>query len=464
MSAVRGWRRNSTSVFLIGAVALAALFSSYQYLLDVKAYYSPADPPTAHTLETANQKPSSSQQSGHSSRPTTTPQRIHNATPAATKIPPPFDVKHPARRYPSKSPFLHSEGYQPTGGTLPLDPADYLEDPHMWRFVDNTTCINKTAITSDSVPAQWQYRAPYAILLGAMKAGTHAVIESLWDHPLVVPTGHWELHFYDSPKAIRNEKGIQRDTTLRNYAQAVKRAMGSNVSLDSSFVWGTTNHSSSSSSSNHDEGRIPMVMVESSPKYIVNSDRIPEMIMCVSPWVKLMAILRNPVARVESHYRFLDESKRANTLPMVDWQVWIEDDLRLLQKAGVLNATTPEEEYLAWKFYQRRPHSQQIVGRGLYVIPLEHYLRAMERVGKPRSDLYVMQSEQFRLHRQGEYDKLLQFMGLPHHQLSNASEQIHKTLDGAMPMPDHIRQRLETLYRPYNARLYDLLGWSHVWD
>jgi hypothetical protein len=60
------------------------------------------------------------------------------------------------------------QGYKPTGGTLPYDPADFLFNRRMWRYVDNATCRETTPQPSD-YDLSWQRRAPYAILLGAMK-------------------------------------------------------------------------------------------------------------------------------------------------------------------------------------------------------------------------------------------------------------------------------------------------------
>jgi hypothetical protein len=148
---------------------------------------------------------------------------------------------------------------------------------------------------------------------------------------------------------------------------------------------------------------------------------------------------------------------------MVDWETWIQDDLLLLHMAGVLNATTSQKEYFAWKTYQRRPHSNQIVGRGLHVIQLEQYFEAMERVGKPKAELYVMQSERFCSHQREEYDRWLHFLDLPSHHLSNLTE-THRTSVSSTPMPDSIRRQLQDFYRPYNERLYQLLDWDRGWD
>jgi len=321
---------------------------------------------------------------------------------------------------------------------LPHDPADNLMDRRMWRYVDNGTCL-ETPVDQD---LEWQKRAPYAILLGAMKCGTHAVSASLWEHPRIARTNHWELHFFNSQKAVRNEKGIDRGRTRRNYAKAFLKAVP-DLDLSKNSL---------------------AVALESSPRYLLSSDRIPDLIMCATPWVKMIAIVRDPIERASSQYRFLDESRRKDEQPMVDWNTWIQDDLRLLHETGVLNATTPRDELEAWKAYNRRPNSYQIVGRGLYVIQLEQYLAAMDRAGKARSDLYVLQSEAFRNNRQSEYNKLLEFLDLPAHTLINLTdEHVTSTSEESMPLPQSIRIQLQEIYRPYNLRLFELLEWDEVW-
>jgi hypothetical protein len=363
---------------------------------------------------------------------TNTLTRVHHARPSSPISAKQLHNNFANKRYSNKRPFV--QGYKPTGGQLPLDSADFLSDPKQWKYVDNHTCL-----FPDNAP-EWQTRAPYMILLGAMKCGTHAITRALWEHPRIRKTGHWELHFFDGPRVIRTDKGIDQTITREHYRQAYDKFIPNFPKDDTS-----------------------MIAFESSPRYLLNSDRIPDVMFCVAPWVKLLAILRNPMDRVESHYRFLDESRRNSDKPMVDWDTWIQDDLRLMTQAGLLNAKTPQEEWLAWKTYQRRPSSHQIVGRGLYVLQIEHYFQAMDRWNKSRSDLLVLQSEAFRQDTQLEYDHILEFLHLPPHTLRNLTEE-HVTTHKSTPMPRHIRRQLQDLYAPYNQRLYKLLGWDTVWD
>jgi hypothetical protein len=353
-------------------------------------------------------------------------------------------------------------GYQPTGGVLPKDDDSkkLVSDPRDWPSIDNGTCLEPSA----EPPFPWQKRAPHAILLGTMKGGTHAVIDYLWQHPNIVRNyqDKKELHFYDFDVFQRNESGIPQRQNQIAYAEK--------------FAVGYPDLFSDPARRIAKEG---MYAIDDSPRYLLWSDRTPEAIMCVSPWAKLMAILRNPIDRAVSHFRYQDEARQRKSLmkkalPMVDWEVWIEDDLRLLKKAGVVRDWNEvdfdtfagsEEEMLSWKRYLRQPNSNMILGRGLYAIQLEQYFSAMEKVGKSRTELLVIQSEDLLNNTQAVYGRMLDFLNLPPHRLED-SQPKHKTTNSAsaMPLPDHLREKLEVFYEPYNRRLYSLLHWDNVWQ
>ena len=339
--------------------------------------------------------------------------------------------------------------YAPSGGVLPTDDHRLYPNRATWSEIDNGTCLDYT----DEPLFDWQRRAPYAILLGAMKGGTHALSEYLWDHPLVArPHGeNYELHFFDGRHFQRDSRGIPQKQNQISYAQRFR-------AMYPEFF------------SSRREGK-ELVTIHDSPRYLLWSDRIPDAILCVTPWVKLMAVLRDPVERAISHYRFQDEARRKRGEPMVDWDKWVNDDLQLLKSAGVVkdwskvdfdSFSGSEQEFLAWKTYLRSANSQMILGRALYAIQIEHYFEAMDRVGKPRSDFLVIRSEDLRNDTQNAYDQVLRFLDLPSHTLRDSSAK-HETAKNASPLPDPLRERLNIFFEPYNKRLYKLLGWDHVW-
>ena len=182
-----------------------------------------------------------------------------------------------------KSSFLlPTRAYSPTGGRLPTDGLPHYPDPSTWRKIDNGTCIDK----ANEPVLDWQKRAPHAILLGTMKGGTHALNEYLWEHPQIAAPldGVHELHFYDGKRFTRDESGIPQRKNQMAYAQRVQARYPNLLA-----------------------GKRDMYAIHDSPRYLLWSDRIPDAIMCVTPWAKLMAVLRDPVQRAISHYRFQDE-------------------------------------------------------------------------------------------------------------------------------------------------------------
>ena len=176
-----------------------------------------------------------------------------------------------------------------------------------------------------------------------------------------------------------------------------------------------------------------------------------------------------PNQRRCSHQKYTARRQRGEA--MVDWDTWIRDDLALLKRAGVVQDWSKvdfeefsgtDQEYNAWKTYLRNPSSQMLLGRGLYAIQLEQYFAAMDKAGKPRSDLLVIRSEELRSDTQQVYNQVLDFLNLPPHNLSDLSA-VHETGRKAAELPDDLRRLLQDFFEPYNERLYKLLGWDKVW-
>ena len=158
-------------------------------------------------------------------------------------------------------------------------------------------------------------------------------------------------------------------------------------------------------------------------------------------------------------------------MAMVDWETWIRDDIQLLYQAGVLqdwnqvdfdDFSGSDAELFAWKKYLRSRTSQMIVGRGLYSLQIEHYYAAMDKAGKPRSDLLILRSEELRDETQSVYDRVIDFLHLPKHFLNDTTAK-HETQKSSTPIPIYLRKQLEELYEPYNRRLNRLMGWNTIW-
>jgi hypothetical protein len=206
--------------------------------------------------------------------------------------------------------------------------------------------------------------------------------------------------------------------------------------------------------------------LDDTPLYIQDSHLIPQLLNCVMPKTKIMAVLRNPTERAFSHYNFYLER---------DWckdksfDEWVDINIRELTHSGVLTAKDPFEELLAWErynedpFYRNSRRCKTFVTRGMYAIQLLHFVTALEASNRPRSDLHVIHSEDLQgSKRQQEYDKILSFLDLPPHTLEHVAS-VHKTVYESS-MDSSTRKKLEKFYGPFNLRLYKLLDWDPVWE
>ena len=178
--------------------------------------------------------------------------------------------------------FEKGHGYAPAGGVLPIETNNqHYPDPRTWPAIDNGTCLD----ASPEPVYEWQKRAPYFIVLGTMKGGTHAVTEYLWQHPLIaMRSSGWEMHFFNSKDFHRGPDGIPQRENQIAYAERFRRShptffrdAGRQISADDRTI-----------------------AFDNTPYYLLASDRIPESILCVAPWAKLIAVLRDPIARAES--------------------------------------------------------------------------------------------------------------------------------------------------------------------
>ena len=365
-------------------------------------------------------------------------------------------------------PPLKGPGFADLGGEVPVDSNNRIyPNPLAWNSLDNDTCLHQQPHPIYS----WQRQAPYAIVLGAMKAGTQALMYYLSQHPNVTRGTHErtpETHFFNSPEWFSSTpQGISQIINQKAYAnkmQSLFPDMFVSDDIAKETSWNTRKRRRTTTI----RAKPHLIALDSTPYYLLASDRIPNYINCVAPWAKLIALVRNPVERAASHSRYLAQARQDKQKPMVSWERWVHHDLQLLQRAGVIqdwnetdsNKSGSAQELEAWKRYVRSHNSQHLLGRGLYAIQLEHYLEALQRAGRPRSDLHVILSEELRNSTQQVYDKLLEFLQLPPHTLRNVRLQDETTSDAGIPMPKHIRTQLEQFFEPYNQRLFRLLKWS----
>jgi hypothetical protein len=319
-----------------------------------------------------------------------------------------------------------------------------------WAKLDNHACIvNEEGDGRDL--EKWQRRAPYVLIVGAMKAGTTALNHYLAEHSSVISGKRKEIHFYDFHfDKYATEKGILRRSARQAYADLYRRqTIGLKVLQE-------------------DDSKIAL---DDSPRYLFWSDRIPARVLCVSPWVKILAVLRNPIDRAFSQYNmFLNAAGKSRPVGFT-FKQWIEEDIQDMKNTGLLQDSIPlsefsgsAEEMVAWKAYTRLG-THAPLGRGLYAIQLRHWFKAFEEAGKSLDDIFIIQSELMKEKPALVYADVLKFLGLDDEPLVDEEEENFPG-NYHIKLNRHTRKKLEELYAPYNQELYDLLGddWGGVWD
>jgi hypothetical protein len=191
---------------------------------------------------------------------------------------------------------------------------------------------------------------------------------------------------------------------------------------------------------------------EATPYYMFHP-LVPERVAQTIPDVRLIALLRDPVARAHSHYRMMVRSERED-LPFPE--ALAAEKERLASGAELEAGTTRFRIGTGErrKHYHHRHHSY--FSRGLYAEQLERWLEHF-----PRDQLLVLEAETFFAHPAETYAEVLAFLDVRPRPLGRASlkrnQARYERLD---PETDAL---LRERYDERNARLARLLGWREAW-
>ena len=305
---------------------------------------------------------------------------------------------------------------------------------------------------------------PYGVLLGAQKAGTTALHSYLSQHPDVLSLTK-EVYVLDMVAdklmLVDPKGGIPQAEVRRHYE--IKYAP-------------TLNKMQTQARKPKEQILKDKIILDMSPNYLYESDRVPARLTCVLPWAKVFLLLRDPIDRAYSQYimklNFL-RNKKTNEYgrPLQTFDQYIQADLAALKEAGVIRDWSEtnfdeffgsDEEYHAWRLYSNSGLNSPI-GFGLYALQIAHFLKEFDRVGKPRSDLLVLKNVDLDRHPSDTYHRVLDFLGLRRIDLRSFP---HKNAGRRRKIiNEQTRKLLQDTFEPYNRKMAELLGseWEGVW-
>jgi hypothetical protein len=250
---------------------------------------------------------------------------------------------------------------------------------------------------------------PTSLVIGAQRGGTTSLFNYLAQHPDVLPPLGKEIHYFD----YFYHRGIRY---YRGRFPYLRQLQGGRQTLDAT------------------------------PYYMMHP-LAPERAARLLPQVKLIAMLRDPVARALSHYQHEVRGGRES----LSFAEAIE------QEAGRL---TGEEERLRREpqYYSWNHHRYGYTRRGLYLEQLRRWLAHF-----PRSQLLVLQSEALFRDPAGIMARVHGFLGLRDHRLDRY-EDTYQQGKYQRAMPDELKAKLSAYFAPYNRELFQFLGEEFDWS
>jgi hypothetical protein len=182
---------------------------------------------------------------------------------------------------------------------------------------------------------------------------------------------------------------------------------------------------------------------EASPYYLYHP-YTPARVRQELPDVKLIAMLRDPVARAYSHYW---ERVNEGVEPLTFDDAIAREDERV---AGELARMAADPMIYS------RPHDYFTYrDRGVYLPQLQRWFAQF-----PREQFLILRSEDFYADYQSTYDQVTDFLGIPRHGLVEPKRFNYRP---AEPMSPATRGFLTEFFVPHNEALYEFLGRDFEW-
>jgi ribosomal protein S15P/S13E len=255
---------------------------------------------------------------------------------------------------------------------------------------------------------------PDFFIVGAQKCGTTSLYNYLIQHPCVLSANEKEIHFFSDKYNL----GIY--WYRAQFPSLVKKYR---------HLW-------------HYHQKI--ITGEATPYYLFHPHAATR-IKSLYPDSKIIIMLRNPVDRAFSHYRYHVKLK-AETLSFEE--AIAQEPLRL---RGELDRMIADERYDSnnYKLYS-------YLERGKYIDQIERWAELF-----PKDQLLIIKSEDFFSDPEEIFNSTLDFLELPYHLIEN-----FKTFNAGkqVSMNNETRNKLSNYYKSYNKRLYDFVGTDFGWE
>jgi hypothetical protein len=256
---------------------------------------------------------------------------------------------------------------------------------------------------------------PDFLIIGGEKCGTTSLYEYLIKHPDIMPAKGKEVAYFDYK--FSNGFGWYKTFFPRFITKKFKEILSKNKILSG----------------------------EATPRYL-NHPNAPKRISNFLPNVKLIVLLRNPIDRAYSHYHM----ESANGREKLSFEESIEQENERINIE--YEKMEKDENYYGRKYYWYS-HREA----GIYIKHLKRWMKFF-----PKNQFLIIKSEDLFENTTDTYNKVLEFLGLPYHELSNYKKFRERQYDEKLdPI---LRKKLSEFYLPYNEQLYEFLNENFDWE
>jgi hypothetical protein len=244
---------------------------------------------------------------------------------------------------------------------------------------------------------------PTALIIGAQKAGTTALYAWLRRHPAVVGPAWKEVNYFD-----------------RRYTKGERWYRG-----------------------NFPIARGATVVLEATPGYLFHP-LAPQRVRQLLPQARLVALVRDPIARAYSHYQHEVALGRE---PLSFEDALDAEDGRM---EGELERMLADPAYFSYAWW-----NYTYLARGRYAEQLERWLAVF-----PEEQLLVVPTDELTERPAETYAAVLEHVGAPAHELGEYPRVFGRSYGN---MSRGTRERLAHYFAEPNRRLYELLGRDLPW-
>ncbi|WP_420629800.1 sulfotransferase domain-containing protein [Candidatus Leptofilum sp.] len=259
--------------------------------------------------------------------------------------------------------------------------------------------------------AMWYLRPlPDFLIIGAQKAGTSSLYKYLLQHPSVLPAYQKEIHYFTIPDLYFKGERWYRGHFPTNLARG-QRLTG-----------------------------------EASPSYLF-FPLVPQRVYQMMPQVKLIVLLRDPVARAFSNYHH--QVRRG--LETLSFEEAIAQESNRLGNDLQKTVDNP-------RFHSLNLAHFSYLLRGDYITQLKRWRQFF-----PAEQMLILKSENFYERPQEIVSEVVTFLGLPSWQPNPAIFKQYNPGD-YNKMPPSLRENLSYHFQPANKALYEFLGRDLGWQ